>query len=52
MKRERSLELAEAGEEAFYAGGAKPRAQERIFAQGLAVLLYIEDKNGWANQTE
>ena len=52
LQRERSLELAEAGEEAFYAGGAKPRAQERIFAQGLAVLLYIEDKNGWTNQAE
>lgn len=38
--------LAEAGEAIFYRGGAASKADERIFAQGLSVLYYLESKNG------
>jgi hypothetical protein len=36
------------GDMIFYDGSGKGMANECVFAQGLAVLLYIEDKNGWA----
>ncbi|WP_180115804.1 hypothetical protein [Acinetobacter sp. YH12140] len=39
---ERINELAEAGEAAFYRGGAASPKEERIFGQGLAVLLYLQ----------
>jgi len=35
-------ELAEAGEAAFYRGGAASPKEERLFGQGLAVLLYLQ----------
>lgn len=47
LATDKSIALAEAGENTFYSGGSKAATKERIFAQGLAVLLYIEDKNGW-----
>lgn len=48
LQAAQSIALSEAAEPVFYAGGGKSKAQERIFAQGLAVLLYLEDQNGWA----
>lgn len=45
---DRSQPFFEAGDKYFYDGGSKTRAQERIFAQGIVVLLYIESKNGWS----
>lgn len=39
--------LAEAGEAVFYRGGAASKADERIFAEGLSVLYYIDSKNGY-----
>ena len=48
LQTDRSIALSEAGDVVFYDGGGKGAANERVFAQGLAVLLYIEDKNGWA----
>lgn len=35
-------DLASAGEEVFYNGGSANAANERIFAQGLAVLLHLQ----------
>lgn len=43
LSHEQSQNLSETGEMFFYDGGSKSKAKERIFAQGLAVLLYIED---------
>ncbi|MBP3221023.1 MAG: hypothetical protein J6M43_03150 [Neisseriaceae bacterium] len=40
---DKSESLYNAGEEFFYGGGGKGKQKERIFAQGMAVLLYIED---------
>ena len=40
--------LVMVGDMIFYDGSGKGMANECVFAQGLAVLLYIEDKNGWA----
>ncbi len=48
FNQERSIDLVEGGYPVYYNGGSKSKSQEKIFAQGLAVLLYIEDKNGWA----
>lgn len=48
LTKDKSIALSEAGDAVFYDGGGKGSANERIFGQGLAVLLYIEDKNGWA----
>ncbi len=45
---ERTNELKDAGEEVYYAGGKMGKKDEYVFARGLAILLYIEDKNGWA----
>lgn len=43
--KERSVEIGEAGTENFYYNDGPTR--ETLLARGLAVLLYIEDKNGW-----
>lgn len=48
LRQDQSYALMEAGDAVFYDGSGKGPANERIFGQGLAVLLYIEDKNGWA----
>ena len=42
LKNERSSDLAWAAEDVFYRGGAASKADERIFAEGLAVLIYLE----------
>ena len=47
LATDKAIALSEAGDNTFYSGGSQSVAKERIFAQGLAVLLYIEDKNGW-----
>lgn len=44
LERDRSHDLKEAGENEFYSGGAANKADERIFAEGLAVLIYLENK--------
>ena len=44
LERDRSHELKEAGENKFYRGGAASKADERIFAEGLAVLIYLDYK--------
>lgn len=44
FKKQRSINLADAGEAVFYNAGGASAADERIFAQGLAVLLYLENK--------
>ncbi|WP_291373989.1 hypothetical protein [Acinetobacter sp. UBA6720] len=44
LKSNRSIDLSEAGDAVFYSGGSNSAADERIFAQGLAVLLYLENK--------
>lgn len=49
LATDRSVAFQEAGDTVYYNGGSKPRASEAVFGQGMAVLLYIEDKNGWAN---
>ena len=36
--------IAEAGEAVFYRGGVASKADERTFAQGMAVLLYLDNK--------
>jgi len=36
--------FAQSGDAVFYSGGSSSKSDERIFAQGLAVLLYIENK--------
>ena len=47
LAKDRSVTYSEVGGDMFYYYN-KGFANERIFAQGLAVLLYIEDKNKWA----
>ena len=44
LKTDRARSLAEAGDEVFFGGGSGSKADERIFAQGLAVLIYLENK--------
>lgn len=44
LKRDYSNELREAGEAVFYNGGSASKANERIFAEGLAVLIYLDHK--------
>lgn len=39
---DRVYELANAGEEVFYRGGAATPKEEKLFGQGLAVLLYLQ----------
>lgn len=52
LQTERARELADndashSAYSVYYAGGSKSPAYEKIYARGLAVLLYIEDENGW-----
>lgn len=47
LNQEKSVLLAEAGNLAYYNSGGNNTTQEKIFAEGLVVLLYIEDMNGW-----
>lgn len=47
LYQDKSIEFSDVGNEYFYDNGGKPKSKEKVFAQGLAVLLYIEDKNGW-----
>lgn len=47
LSQEQSILLAERGDLAYYNSGGKSPEQEKIFAEGLAVLLYIEEINGW-----
>ena len=47
---DRSYEIRDAGDAIFYASGSKSKKSEAFFAKGLAVLLYIEDKNGWIKE--
>ncbi len=47
LSQEQSILLAERGDLAYYNSGGKSPEQEKIFAEGLAVLLYIEEMNGW-----
>lgn len=49
LTTDKAISLSNAGDAVFYNGGGKGAAKERIFGQGLAVLLYIEDKNGWTH---
>lgn len=44
LERDRSIHLKEVGEDKFYRGGAASKADERIFAEGLAVLIYLDYK--------
>ena len=44
FKKQRSINLSQAAEPIFYNGGGASTADERIFAQGLAVLIYLENK--------
>ena len=48
LNKDQTIAIAEAGNDIFYAGGSKGANNERTFAQGLAVILYLEDKKGWA----
>jgi len=42
LNSDRAIALAEAGDAAFFNGGSHSKADERIYAQGLAVLLYLD----------
>lgn len=42
---DRGYDIFEARETVFYRGGAASKTDERTFAQGLAVLLYLDNKN-------
>ena len=44
FKKQRSIDLSQAAEPIFYNAGGASKADERIFAQGLAVLIYLENK--------
>lgn len=44
LSSDRAISLSDVGEVVFYSGGSSSKADERVFAQGLAVLLYIENK--------
>ncbi|OTG92179.1 hypothetical protein [Acinetobacter sp. ANC 3813] len=44
FKKQRSIDLSQAAEPIFYNAGGASAADERIFAQGLAVLIYLENK--------
>lgn len=46
LNQEKSVLLAEGGNLTYYNSGENAE-QEKILAEGLAVLLYIEDINGW-----
>ena len=44
LSRDRSHQLRDAGDDKFYSGSSVSKADERIFGEGLAVLLYLENK--------
>ena len=44
FNNDRSSTLASSAEEVFYKGGSASKADERIFAEGLAVLYYLDSK--------
>lgn len=44
FRHTRSSNLANAAEEVFYRGGSASPADERIFAEGLAVLYFLDAK--------
>lgn len=48
LQNQRSIELAEAGNIFLYQNANMSGQEVHLFAQGLAMLLYIEDQNGWA----
>lgn len=43
LQSDRAVDIAEAGYDVFYKG-SKSKADEKLFAQGLAVLLYLDHK--------
>lgn len=47
LNQEQSILLAEGGDLVYYNSGGGSPEQEKIFAEGLVVLLYIEEMNGW-----
>lgn len=47
LRADQSIALSDAGDTFFYSSGKWSAKKEAIFGRGLAVLLYIEDKNGW-----
>ncbi|WP_201535284.1 hypothetical protein [Psychrobacter ciconiae] len=44
LSQDRAITLSDAGENRFYRGGAASPAEERIFAEGRAVLIYLDNK--------
>ena len=44
LKRDYSINLSEAGWNEFYKGGSATKSDERIFGEGLAVLIYLDYK--------
>lgn len=50
VSTEKSAEYKDAGGDAYYWSGTTTNASEAIFARGIAVLLYLEDKNGWDDE--
>lgn len=45
LNSNRAIALANAGDTVFFKGGDSSKADERIYAQGMAVLLYLENKS-------
>lgn len=45
LNSNRAIALANAGDAVFFKGGDSSKADERIYAQGMAVLLYLENKS-------
>ncbi|WP_288400680.1 hypothetical protein [uncultured Acinetobacter sp.] len=45
LNSNRAIALANAGDAVFFKGGSSSKADERIYAQGMAVLLYLENKS-------
>ncbi|NUF83079.1 hypothetical protein [Acinetobacter seifertii] len=45
LNSNRTIALANAGDTVFFKGGDSSKADERIYAQGMAVLLYLENKS-------
>ena len=48
MYTDRAVDFKDVGDNFFWKGGSASKADEAIFGRGLAVLMFIEDKNGWA----
>ncbi|RSN79451.1 hypothetical protein EA770_18545 [Acinetobacter baumannii] len=45
LNSNRAIALANAGDAVFFKGGDSSKADERIYAQGMAVLLYLDSKS-------